>query len=61
MRLAFDDGTLVQFYFTRKANEERQLSVQLGKLPSKEESKRLKTFWSERLDGLGEMLTRKKR
>jgi len=61
MRLAFDDGTLVQFYFTRKGDEKSQLSVQHIKLPSKEESDRLKTFWSERLDALAEMLIRKKR
>lgn len=61
MRLVFDDGTLVQFYFARKGDEKSQLSVQHIKLPSKEESDRLKAFWSDRLDALAELLTRKKR
>lgn len=61
MRLAFEDGTLVQFYFTAKATGKSQLAVQHTKLPSKEEADRLKTFWSERLDALAELLSRNKR
>lgn len=61
MRLAFEDGTIVQFYFVRKGDGKSQLTVQHIKLPSKEESDRLKSFWSERLDALDELLSRKKK
>lgn len=61
MRLAFDDGTVAQFYFTWKTKEKSLLTVQHTKIPSKEQTDRMKLFWSERLDALARMLARKKR
>jgi uncharacterized protein YndB with AHSA1/START domain len=56
IRAGFEDGTLVQFYFTPKSRSKTQLAIQHTKLPSKEELERMKTFWGEQLEALAKVL-----
>jgi hypothetical protein len=56
IRAGFEDGTLVQFYFTPKGASKTQLAIQHTKLPSREELERMKKFWGEQLDALAEYL-----
>ena len=61
MRLGFDDGTIVAVGFTSKGPAKSAVAVQHEKLPDRETANRLKVFWSERLDDLGEILESAKR
>lgn len=56
VRLGFDDGTIVAVGFTSKGTGKSVVAVQHEKLPDRETADRLKTFWSEKLDALGEFL-----
>jgi hypothetical protein len=56
MRLAMDDGTIVELGFTAKSESKSAVAVQHTKLPSKERADELKAFWGARLDALGELL-----
>jgi hypothetical protein len=56
MRLGFHDGTIVAVGFMSKGAGKSVVAVQHEKLPDRETANRLKTFWSERLDALGEIL-----
>jgi hypothetical protein len=56
MRLTWEDGSPVDFYFTAKTPDKSQLAVQHRKLPSKAEADRLKAFWATRLEALRERL-----
>lgn len=58
IRLSWDDGTLVQVYFTPKEDGKSQVAVQHTKLPAKADADRMKEFWAGRLDALAEQLRR---
>jgi hypothetical protein len=55
IRASFDDGTLVQFYFTDKGNKSA-VNVQHQKLADKEAATRMKEWWTEKLDALAKLL-----
>lgn len=56
MRLAWEDGTAVTFWFTPKGDAKTSVAVQHTKLPDKAAVEKVKQFWGERLDALGAML-----
>lgn len=58
VRLIWPDGSIVVLGFTAKANDRSMVSVQHTKLSGKPSADSLKTFWAERLDALGELLSR---
>ena len=61
MRLSWDDGTIVVVGFTPKGNSKSSVALAHTKLPNAETANRLKVFWSERLDALGEVFADHKR
>ena len=63
MRLGWDDGTIVAVWFIAKGPHRSSVAVAHTKLPDKAAADRLRQYWSERLDALGERLagTRKVR
>ncbi|HYO77243.1 MAG TPA: hypothetical protein VE010_12325 [Thermoanaerobaculia bacterium] len=56
LRITWPDETDVQVAFVSKGDEKSTVTIQHAKLPEKETADRMKTFWSERLDALGELL-----
>jgi hypothetical protein len=56
MRIIWPDGTPVVVFFEPKGSRKSTVYVQHGKLPDKASADRLKAFWGERLDALGEAL-----
>ncbi len=56
MRLGCSDGTIVVVGFTGKGTSKSAVSLAHTKLKDKEAASRLKEYWSERLDELGEVL-----
>ena len=56
MRLGLSDGTIVAVGFYPKGKEKSSVAVQHTKLPDRETADRLKKYWSERLDALGDAL-----
>jgi hypothetical protein len=59
MRLGWTDGTIVVVGFTAKSTSKSIVSVAHTKLRDRESAERLKRYWSERLDRLGEVLARR--
>ena len=57
MRLGWSDGTIVAVGFTPKGAKKSSVAVQHTKLRDRESAERLKQYWSERFDALGEALT----
>ncbi|MCR4341126.1 MAG: hypothetical protein NUW01_14705 [Gemmatimonadaceae bacterium] len=57
VRLGWSDGGIVAVWFTAKGKTKSSVAVQHAKLSDKETADRLKQYWSERLDALGEVLT----
>ncbi len=57
MRLGWSDGTIVAVGFMPKGRGKSAVAVQHTKLPSRDVADRLKKYWSERMDALGELLT----
>ena len=57
MRITWPGRTSVELYFAGRGPKKSQLVVQHVKLPDKEAAARMKQYWEERLDTLGEMLT----
>lgn len=55
MRVTWPDGTHVDVYFVDRETKS-SVNIQHQKLHSKDEAARLKTWWSERLDALGNVL-----
>jgi len=55
IRASFDDGTLVQFYFTDKGAKSA-VAVQHEKLADKDTADKTKQWWSERLDALAKLI-----
>ena len=56
MRLGLSDGTIVAVGFYPKGEGKSSVAVQHTKLPDRETADRLKKYWSERLDALGDAL-----
>jgi hypothetical protein len=56
IRLDWTDGTIVVAWFTPKGRSRSVVALAHTRLPDRETSDRLKRYWSERLDALGEVL-----
>ena len=56
MRLGWNDGTIVAIGFTPKGKSKSSVALAHTKLPDAESANRLKKFWADRLDALGEVL-----
>jgi hypothetical protein len=56
MRILWPDGTPVVVLFEAKGNGKSAVHLQHGRLPDKPAADKLKAFWGERLDALGEAL-----
>ena len=56
MRVTWDDDTSVELYFLPKGEKKSTVTVQHTKLQSKEDADRLKQYWAEKLDTLGDIL-----
>ena len=59
MRLGWEDGTLVAVGFMSKGTSKSSVALAHEKLPDKETAERMKQYWAERLDALGEELASK--
>jgi hypothetical protein len=57
MRLGWPDGSIVAVGFMTKGKSKSSVSLAHTKLPDRETADRLKKYWSDRLDALGEVLT----
>ena len=57
MRLGWSDGSIIAIGFEAKGKSKSSVAVQHTKLPDKETADRLKQYWSDRLDTLGEALS----
>jgi hypothetical protein len=56
MRLDFDDKSIIAVGFMAKGSSKSTVAVQHTKLPDRETATRLKEYWSDRLDALGDIL-----
>lgn len=61
IRLDWGNGTVVTAWFTAKSPEKSTVAVSHTKLVDRAEADRLRQYWSERLDALGETLSRRGR
>ena len=61
MRLDWGNGTVVNAWFTAKGPDKSSVAVSHMKLDDRAEADRLRQFWSERLDALGETLASRAR
>jgi hypothetical protein len=57
MRLGWADGSIIAVGFLTKGKSKSSVAVQHDKLPDRETANRLKQYWSDRLDALGELLS----
>jgi hypothetical protein len=57
MRLGWTDGSIIAVGFLAKGKSKSSVAVQHEKLPDRETANRLKQYWSDRLDALGELLS----
>jgi hypothetical protein len=57
MRLDWDDRAIIAVGFAAKGKLKSSVAVQHDKLPDRETADRLKQYWSDRLDALGEILS----
>ncbi len=58
IRLGWSDGTIIAIGFTPKGKSRSSVALSHTKLPDKATADRLKSYWSDRLDALGEVLYR---
>ena len=58
MRLGWSDGSIIAVGFIPKGKSRSSVALSHTKLPDKATADRLKQFWSDRLDALGEVLHR---
>jgi hypothetical protein len=58
MRLGWEDGAIIAVGFTAKGKSKSSVALSHTKLPDKQTASRLKQYWSERLDALGEVLAK---
>ncbi|MGQ0703701.1 MAG: hypothetical protein ACT4PM_11275 [Gemmatimonadales bacterium] len=59
MRITWPDGGSVEVLFTGKGAGRSQVAIAHRKLPDQATSARMKEFWTERLEALGQALQRK--
>jgi hypothetical protein len=59
MRLGWSDGTIVAVWFTAKGESKSVVALAHTKLPDKNTADRLKQFWAERFDVLGDLLQKR--
>lgn len=59
MRVTWEDGASVDFYFVARGSAKSAVRIQHRKLESKEKIAVHKEYWTERLKALGEMLCSK--
>jgi len=59
LRLGWSDGTIVAVWFTAKGPGRSSVALAHTKLPDKAAADRLRQYWSERLDALGEVMSDK--
>lgn len=57
MRIGMEDGTVVIVGFIVKGEHKSAVAVQHTKLAAKADADRMKSFWGERFDALGEILS----
>jgi hypothetical protein len=57
MRLGWSDGSIIAIGFQPKGKSRSSVAVQHTKLADKETADRLKEYWTERLDTLGDVLS----
>jgi hypothetical protein len=60
MRLGWADGSIIAVWFTAKSVARSSVALAHTKLPDRETAERLKRYWSERLDALGELLAKQR-
>ena len=58
MRLDWTDRSIIAVGFAAKGKSKSSVAVQHAKLPDRETADRLKQYWSDRLDALGEVLSK---
>ena len=56
MRVTWADETSVELYFTAKASDKSQVTLQHTKFTSQSDATQAKNYWSERLDELKKIL-----
>jgi hypothetical protein len=56
MRITWPDRTSVEVGFSSRGTAKSQVAVQHGKLPNRAAQTRVKQYWAERLDALGQVL-----
>jgi hypothetical protein len=59
IRLGWSDGSIIAVGFMSKGKSRSSVALSHTKLPDRETANRLKEFWSERLDALGEVLSKR--
>jgi hypothetical protein len=59
MRLGWSDGSIIAVGFMAKGKSKSSVALSHTKLPDRETASRLKEYWSERLDALGEILSKR--
>ncbi len=57
MRIGWSDGSIIAVGFYAKGASKSSVAVQHAKLPDRDTAERLKHYWSERLDALGDSLS----
>jgi hypothetical protein len=60
IRLGWNDGSIIAVGFLTKGKSKSSVAVQHEKLPDRETAERLKQYWSDRLDALGEVLSERR-
>lgn len=60
MRLDWPDGGIIAVWFESKGKSKSVVALAHTRLPDKQTADRLKKYWSDRLDGLGEVLSESK-
>jgi hypothetical protein len=58
IRLGWSDGSIIAVGFMPKGKSRSSVALSHTKLPDKATADRLKTFWSDQLEALGEVLNR---
>ena len=56
MRITWPDRTSVEVWFTARGDAKSNVALAHGKLPDRDSSARMKSFWGDRLDALEELL-----
>jgi len=57
MRLDWNDRSIIAVGFAAKGKSKSSVAVQHEKLPDRDTAERLKQYWTDRLDALGEVLS----